>query len=399
MKKQPVEHTHDQLLVDPRTRVTCPHCEHEFGLADGFARKSLEALEAASHGALGRLQEQAFALAAQKQAGLEAEIRAQASRIQEFQSTELQLRRERVALQAKQQQLELDVQRRLDVERRRIEETVRAAEGEKAKLREADLQKKLDDTLGKLNETQRQLEQGSQQLQGEVLELLLEEELAASFPLDSIVEVKKGARGADALQRVSTRLGQEAGTLLWEAKRAQKWSAQWPAKLKQDMREAGADAGVIVTTSFPCDWPAGQLFGIYDDVWVTTPGAAIAMAAVLRVGLMDAHKARVAGARKGEKMEAVYDYLTSPQFAHKLRAVYDAFKKMREELESERTVMQQRWKRRERQIGVATSQLIAIAGDLQGLAQQDLPQLELEPRALEELLDDAPEDEETESFG
>ena len=42
--------------------------------------------------------------------------------------------------------------------------------------------------------------------------------------------------------------------------------------------------------------------------------------------------------------------------------------------------MQQRWKRREKQIELATVQLIGIAGDLQGLAQQDLPQLELEPK-------------------
>ena len=116
------------------------------------------------------------------------------------------------------------------------------------------------------------------------------------------------------------------------------------------------------------------------------------MAAVLRVGLLDAHKARVAGARKGEKMEAVYDYLSSPQFAHKLRAVYDAFTKMREELEGERTAMQQRWKRREKQIGIATSQLIGIAGDLQGLVQQDLPPLELEPRMLQDFEPEEPEE-------
>jgi hypothetical protein len=445
----------EQLLVDATTRVTCPRCDHEFSLADGFARKSLEELAAASHGALAQLREQARnveerraqeraahaesllrekiadlqslmdaqrkqhqqaveqaralekeaaqarekslqealqqratraeALAVQVRANLEEEIRAQKARIQDFQAVELKLRKERADLEARQQQFELDVQRRMDGERRRIEEAARTAEAEKSKYREAELQKKLDDTLGKLNQTQRQLEQGSQQLQGEVLELLLEEELTASFPFDSIVEVKKGARGADALHRVMTRLGQDAGTILWEAKRAQKWSAQWPAKLKEDMRDAGAETAVIVTTSFPNDWPSGQLFGLYAEIWVTTPSAAIAMAAVLRVGLLDAHKARVAGARKGEKMEAVYDYLTSPQFAHKLRAVYDAFKKMREELEGERTVMQQRWRRREKQIGIATSQLIGIAGDLQGLAQQDLPQLELEPRALEEL--------------
>jgi hypothetical protein len=138
-----------------------------------------------------------------------------------------------------------------------------------------------------------------------------------------------------------------------------------------------------VTTSFPSEWPAGQLFGLYEGVWLTSAAAAIPMAAVLREGLLEAHKARVAVANKGEKMEAVYDYLTSPQFAHKLKAVYEVFGKLRDELHAERTAMQQRWKRREKQIEMATVQLIGIAGDLQGLAQQDLPQLELAPQALE----------------
>jgi len=211
-----------------------------------------------------------------------------------------------------------------------------------------------------------------------VLELILEEQLATVFPLDSIVEVKKGLRGGDAIHTVMTRSGQPAGVILWEAKRTAKWGNPWPAKLKDDMRATGAEVGVIITTSFPPAWPQGQLFGLHEDVWVTTPGAAIPLAAALRAGLLDAYKARVASANKGEKMEAVYDYLTSPQFAQKLRAVYDAFKKMRAELETERTTTTQRWNRREKQIQVATVQLIGIAGDLQGLAQQDLPQLELE---------------------
>lgn len=479
-----------QLLLDPSTLVTCPHCEHEFSLADGFARKSLESLEQASSGALAALREEARAveerrarerasqneallrerlqdlqgvveaqrkqhdealarmqeveragagkreaalraalgereaelqqaeaqraaldararalaeqeanlakaverqaearaeeLAGAARAELEARLQSQQTQLAQYREAELQLRRERELLEARQQQLELDVARRLDAERTRIAETVRAAESERAKLREAELQKKLEATLEQLGDTQRRLEQGSQQLQGEVLELILEEELAAAFPFDTVTEVKKGARGADALQRVATRTGQQAGIILWEAKRAQKWSAQWAAKLKEDMREAGAEIGVIVTTCFPADWPSGQPFGAYEDVWLTGPGPAIALASALRAGLLDAYKARLAAANKDEKMEAVYDYLTSPQFAHKLRAVYDSFKKMREELDSERTTLQQRWKRRERQIQLATNQLIAIAGDVQGLAQQDLPQLELEPKALDE---------------
>ena len=140
---------------------------------------------------------------------------------------------------------------------------------------------------------------------------------------------------------------------------------------------------MIVTTSFPSDWPERKLFGLHEGVWLTSAAAAIPMAAVLREGLLEAHKARVAVANKGEKMEAVYDYLTSPQFAQKLRAVYDAFRKMRAELDSERATTQQRWNRREKQIQLATAQLLAIAGDVQGLAQQDVPQLELEPPASE----------------
>lgn len=437
-----VERDRDPWLIDPATRVTCPKCEHEFSLEEGFAKKSLEALEESSQGALVALQArarsaeekrtrervaQAEALrdeqlqdmralleaqrrqhaesmqqmrAAEKEAAaarertlheklaaravdLEGQLATQSEQLAALRATELQLRRDRAELESSQQQLELDVQRRMDEERRQVTETARAAEAEKSRLREGDLQKKLDDTLAKLSEAQRQLEQGSQQAQGEVLELLLEEQLASAFRLDTIDEVKKGVRGGDAIQTVMTRSGQAAGVILWEAKRAQKWNHAWPAKLKDDMRAAGALAGVIVTTTFPSDWPESQAFGMHDDVWLTAPAAAIPMAAVLREGLIEAYKARLASANKGEKMEAVYDYLTSPQFAHKLRAVYDAFSRMRQELNVERTTMQQRWKRREKQIDLATVQLIGIAGDLQGLAQQDLQQLELEPAALE----------------
>ena len=400
----------DRLLLAPETRVTCPHCEREFSLSEGFAKRSLEALAKEGEQAIAserssavtalkqalkerddrhaaalaemRALEQSSA-AAQARAQLEDELQKKTGQIAELQGKELELRRERAQLEEARQALELEAQRRLDEQRREVEERVRAAEGERARLKEAELQKTIDDMRAKLEEAQRKSAQGSQQLQGEVLELLLEEQLAQAFPLDTIAEVKKGVRGGDAIHTVMSRSGQPAGVILWEAKRAQKWGSAWPAKLKDDMRAAGAEAGVIVTTSFPADWPEGQTFGLHEDVWVTSASAAIPLATALRAGLLEAFRARVASANKGEKMEAVYDYLTSPQFAQKLRAVYDAFRKMRTELDSERATAQQRWNRREKQIQLATTQLLAIAGDVQGLAQQDVPQLELEPPAPE----------------
>jgi hypothetical protein len=386
-----------RLLLDPDTRVTCPHCEREFGLGEGFAKRSLEALAQASAEALaGERQSVEAELgrrlareAAERQQRTEEEIATlrqsladKSGQVATLQARELELRRERVRLEEARQALELEAQRRIDAERRQIEERVRAGEAERARLREAELQKTIDDMRARLEEAQRKGAQGSQQLQGEVLELLLEEQLAQAFPLDVIAEVRKGARGGDALQTVTSRAGQAAGAILWEAKRAQKWSAGWAAKLREDMRAAGAEVGVIVTTSFPPDWPQGQPFGLHEQVWVTSPAAAVPLARALREGLLEAHRARVASANKGEKMEAVYDYLVSPQFALKLRAVYEAFTRMRSELDSERAATQQRWNRREKQIHLATAQLLGIAGDLQGLAQQELQQLELERAAL-----------------
>ena len=213
-----------------------------------------------------------------------------------------------------------------------------------------------------------------------MLELAIEGGLRRGFPIDVIEEVKKGQRGGDVIQRVTARSGQSAGVVLWETKRAKDWSAQWATKLKEDMRAAGADVGVLVTmpSAVPKEWAPGQQFGLQEDIWVSTWGTALQLAEVLRSALLDVHKQRLVSAGKGEKMEAVYDYVTSPQFAQKLRAVYDVFKRMREELDSEKNVTLQRWSRREKQLEGGVAALLGVGGEIQGLAQQSLPELEMQ---------------------
>lgn len=482
--KNAMPHTStDSLLLEPDTRVTCPECKHEFGLAEGFAKKTLEQFTQASKGALDELTrsirdaeaqrlaqkttgerqlleeqikdlkglmaqqtkqheeslrqardlekqaatarekalteqidtlrseqekmaakekaisareqdlqtqidkgaaEKAQQLIAKEKQHLEGELKSKQEQITQYQEAELELRKEKNKLAEEKAAMELDVQRRVDETRRTIEERTRAVETEKSKLREAEMQKTIDDMSTKLQEAQRKAVQGSQQLQGEVLEVMLEDQLREAFPLDTIEEVKKGAKGGDVVQRVMTRAGQLAGSILWEAKRTTTWGKEWPAKLKDDQRAGGAELGVIVSVVLPREFTPGQPFGLYDDVWVTSPAAALPLAEALRSELTSVHKQRLISAGKDEKMEAVYDYLTSAQFAQKIKAIYTAFKKMRDELESEKTAMQQRWSRREKQIQQATHELVAIAGDIQGLAQQELPQLEMEKLALED---------------
>jgi len=295
---------------------------------------------------------------------------------------QLQLRQERLRLKDEQASVELTVQKRADQLVQQREATVRAHEQERAALREAELQKTIADVRAQLVDAQRKADQGSQQLQGEILELAIEDSLRRGFPLDTIEEVKKGQRGGDILQHVITRTGHAAGTILWETKRAKDWSPQWVVKLKEDMRAVGAEVGILVTMpgALPKDWPESAYFALYQDVWVTQASCALGIAEALRAGLLDLHRLRTASSGKGEKMEAMYDYLTSPQFAQKLKAVYETFTRMRDELESEKSSTLQRWARREKQLQGGMTQLLGIGGEIQGLAQQELPMLEMEPQ-------------------
>lgn len=421
-----------RLLLSPRTPVTCPKCEAKFSLQEGFARQALEKFEQSTEGALVAVREaeraaadaRAQQLAAQrdktlrtenaqlqqllkeqgaKQAealsrianeaharaqslfaadrqALEQELAQKGQQVAELRLAELALRKEKSVLHDRAAAFEIEVARKLDAGRAELEVRVRTQERERAELEQAELKKRLDDMNAQLVEAQRKGNQSSQQLQGEVLELTLQEDLEEAFPLDVIEEVRKGARGGDVIQRVMTRGGQTAGILLWEAKRAKDWSAQWVGKLKDDVGRCGADVGVLVSigTAFPKEWEPGQLFGLYEEVWVTSWTTALQLANVLRLSLLDVHKQRLISAGKGEKMEAVYDYLTSSQFAHKLKAMYSAFHHMRQELEAEKSQTLQRWARREKQLQSGVAELVGVAGDIQGLAQQELPLLEME---------------------
>ena len=384
-----------QLLLDRDATITCPNCAREFSLDQGFGQQVLEQLAEASAGAIlamrdaeratiERLAEASFAARLEEsRKALGERDRALAEKSQQvamLREEQLQLRREREKLKDEKAALALEVQKQVDQQLQRRESIARAQEQERFQLEKAELQKKLDDAGEQLAAAQRKMEQGSQQLQGEVLELVIEEGLRRAFPLDAIEEVKKGQRGGDVLQRVVTRGGQVAGTILWETKRAKEWGPQWIAKLKEDMRASGAAVGILVTmpAALPKDWPAGAYFAAYEDVWITQASTAFGIAELLRLGLLDLHRQRAISAGKGEKMEALYDYLTSPQFAQKLKAVYEVFKRMREELESEKNVTTQRWARREKQLQAGVAQLLGIGGEIQGLAQQELPLLELE---------------------
>jgi hypothetical protein len=131
---------------------------------------------------------------------------------------------------------------------------------------------------------------------------------------------------------------------------------------------------VLVSTAFPAG--VTEPFLHIEGVWLVRPHAVRPVAEALRTILTEAQKNKAISIGKNEKMEALYDYLCSPQFAQKIRAVVDAYNAMKLDLDKEKAAMARLWRKREAQLERITLNIMGMCGELQGLAENSLPQLE-----------------------
>lgn len=223
-----------------------------------------------------------------------------------------------------------------------------------------------------IEELKRKADQGSQQTQGEALELELEALLKSKFPLDLIEPVGKGEFGGDVVQRVNGSLGQAAGVILWEFKRTKNWSDGWLAKLREDQRNAKADIALIISQTLPKDV---ETFDLIDGVWVSHPRCAVPVAVALRQSLIELAGARSAQQGQQTKMELIYQYLTGPRFRQRLEGIVEKFDELKEDLDKERKFMNRIWSKREGQIQSVIETTVGMYGDLQGIAGKALPEI------------------------
>ena len=392
-----------KIIVDAYSEVACPHCGKSFVLQDAITSQLIERYESeyeamldgerralreslageAERTATRRFNEKmtlleeqladsraaherikAHAEQAQQQAVerarsdalaqldlLRADLKDRDEKLDVYRDSELALRKEKAALEEKHKALALEVQRQVDAERKKIDDAQKANE-----------------------DLKRKLEQGSQQLQGEVLELELEELLGSAFAFDAIEPVRKGARGADVIQTVRLRSGTVCGRIVWETKRAENWSNAWIAKLKDDQQAGGGELAVLVSTAFPAGVTEPMV--VFEGVWLVRPDLVKPLAEALRTVLIESQRQKAISAGKGESMEALYNYITSAQFAQKVRAVVETYQQMRDDLDKEKAAMLRLWKKREAQIDRASANMLGLCGELQGVSQHALPQLD-----------------------
>lgn len=290
------------------------------------------------------------------------------------------LRREQ-EFKTREAELELVMQQRLAMEREKIAGDLRRLEQQKAEQKETEYQNKIKELEIKFeqatklaSEMQRKAEQGSMQIQGESQELVLEEMLTAAFPFDKIEEVGKGVRGADSIQIVRNSLGAECGKIIWESKRAENFGGDWIEKLKTDMRGLGADVAILVTRRYPKDM---ERFGEKEGVWICSFAEAKALATVLREGIIRVYNASKSQENKGDKMNMLYSYLTSPEFAEQWKAIREGFMNMKLSIQKERDAMERLWKAREKQLEKVLLNATHIRGSIDGISGLESVNLDL----------------------
>jgi len=306
---------------------------------------------------------------------LEEQIKEKDQKLSKANAEALQLRLERQNFEAAKRDFELEKQRQMDEERKKITEEAGKRAAEEQQYYIAQLNKKLSDASKVNEDLKRKLEQGSQQTQGEVLELELEDVLKAEFSHDEIIPVPKGINGADIIQKVCDRAGRTCGQIVWESKKTKTWSESWVQKLKDDQRAIKAELAVIVSAVLPDDVKG---FAFRDGIWICDIKLAVALASALRINLESVTRERAMSVGKNEKMETLYAYLTGVEFKQRVEAIVEAFSEMQDGLNKERKLFEANWAKREKQIQKVISNTVGMYGDLSGLAtMQPIKMLEL----------------------
>jgi len=296
------------------------------------------------------------------------------AKLAEAQRDQAELLRKQRELDEAKRELELTIERRVQGSVDEVRTKAKQEADDAARLRLLEREQTIDSMARTIEDLKRKAEQGSQQSQGEALELDLQNLLATRFPTDLIEAVGKGEAGADLVQHVNGAIDQRAGSIMWETKRTKAWSDGWLAKLREDQRRSGADVALIVSQALP---KTVEHFDLIDGVWVTHPRCALPVAIALRQSILDVSGSRLVQQGQKTKVEQIYQYLTGTRFRQRVEAVVEKFNDMRDDLDKERKFVSRQWAKRETQIVAVIESTVGMVGDLQAIAGKAMPEIAL----------------------
>ena len=304
---------------------------------------------------------------------LSSELNRKSQKIKELSGAQAEVIRIKKEFKEKEELAELDVQKKIQEALDKESERLVDLASQKSEFEIKALQKQLNDQVELTNEMKRKQEQGSVQLQGEAGELIIEDWLSKRFRLDDIVEIKKGENGADCLQKINTREKFNCGSIYYESKRTKTFQNSWIEKFKDDIREKGADVGVLVTKAMP---PGTDKICKINNVLVCGFNEFKIIAPVLRDSLIQLQNTKLSTENKTDKMSVLYDFLTSNEFKLQVEGVVEGITQMQEGLIREKNAHKKLWKQREKQFEKVVDNTINMYGAIKGIAGKNIPEIE-----------------------
>lgn len=350
--------------------IVCPQCKTEIPVEEALSSTFREKIE-----------KEAKEEAHSEIKLLEQELKKKDEKLEESREIELELRKQKTDLEEDKRSFELEKRRQIDAERDKIRTQTINETNESWRFKEKEYEKKISDMRVAVEEAQRRANQGSQQLQGEVQELDLEETLRKAFAYDTIEPVGKGINGADIQQTVKTNMGNICGVILWESKRTKAWKDEWLTKLKDDTRSTKADVPIIVSSVLPKNVTG---MALVDGVWVTDYQLFLPLAELIRQRLVGIAREKYISKDRGNKADVLYQYITGNEFIQQVEAIIEVYRELNEQTTKERNYYERLWKTREAQATRLFKTTANIVGSIQGqigrampiIKGLDLPELE-----------------------
>jgi len=306
--------------------------------------------------------------------GLKEVLKQKNTKLEELRKDQIELMKEKQKFEDDKKSFELDMMKKEQEITQKVSQEVTGQLGDKYKLQIAEKDKKLSDAEKAIDDLTRRLQQGSQQTQGEVLELELEELLRQKFIYDEIIPVSKGVSGADVIQKVKNNNGRICGTIIWESKRTKSWSDGWISKLNDDKRREKADLAVIVSIVLP---EGVKNFDIRDSVHITNFQSALGIATFLRSQIFRVSEVKISNQDREKKSEIVYEYLVSNEFKQRIEVWLEYFKNRQEEINKEKSYFTKKWEKEDKHLQKIFLNTAGIYGDLQGLIGTALPKIDM----------------------
>ena len=363
-------------------QITCPQCGTKIPLEEALIKQVEDNFRLSHEAEFAKEKEQLIKTATQKAQAeteqklklLEEENREKSEKLAKANKQELELRKQFNKLEEDKRSFELEKQRQLDQERQQIREQAQKQILEEQKITDLAKDKLISDLKKSLEDARRKADQGSQQTQGEVIELQLEEMLKNSFPTDEIVPISKGVNGADVRQIVKSSGGTTCGTVLWESKQTKSFKNEWLQKLKNDLRTSKDDIAALVSAATP--EPNWKGISHIDGVWVCSYDMVLPLSMLLRKALLDVGYQKAISKHQGKKADILYEYITGSEFRGQIESMVEVFMEMNAQITKERVVFEKSWKQREGQLQRLFTSTVNIFGGIQGrVGSNTLPEI------------------------